>query len=85
MENRSNVLGAEVLRKLEEQKQIIYFNYIGDYVDLSKIPEEKIRFLLKGDSHTIVNGNLYVKIGDWHKEYALVEKDFKWAYQKYIL
>ena len=76
MKELQQILTEEDIKKLEQKKEIIYFNYFGKNIDFSKIPKEYIEKLSKGDSHAIVGDDLYVKLLNSFNQYGLVEKGF---------
>jgi len=60
----------------EGKEEIIYFNYLGiDVEHLSKFSKEKLLKILDGDSHAIIDGDLYVKLPREDK-FAIKRKDF---------
>ena len=65
MENLPDILEGKILERLEENKEIVYFNYFDNRVNFSKLSKENVKKLLTGNSHALVFNNLYVKYGNF--------------------
>lgn len=59
------ILREDILKNLEEQNKITYFNYLGNLNKFSGVSEAHILKMLQGKNHVLVNKHLYVKHGNF--------------------
>lgn len=75
MEELTDVLDSDKLKELEQQNKILYLRYFPEMFQL-KLDKEDLKIAVNGETHALVENDLYSRESMNPLEYVLSERNF---------